>query len=278
MSTSINGARPGLATLVAILDLEPIEPDLFRSRRTGVAGRRLFGGEVAAQALVAAERTTGDDFGVHSLHAYFLRPGDAGHRIVYRVDSLQDGRSFRRRRVTAVQRGEPILCLDASFTTDRSRAGNHETPPAAPDPRDCPDAGETFPSGTPHPATMFDLRAVEDDREVLHPFLRDMLWFRLRGDGFDGRVSAAAVLTYVSDLSLVATVRRASGRDDVDHLTSLDHVLWFHNEVRFDDWLLYAKSSPAVGELRGLATGRIFHRDGTLIASAAQEGLLHTRR
>jgi len=280
MSTSLNGTTLGqdLQALIDLLDLEPIDTDLFRSRHTGTPGKRLYGGEVAAQALVAAERTTDPELvHVHSLHAYFLRPGDAGARVVYRVDRLQDGRNFRRRRVTAVQNGEPILCLEASFTTDCSLAGNHDTPPPVPGPDECPPAGDTFPNGSPHPARMFELRSIDTGQDAAHPFLRD-LWVRPRGEGVAGRVSAPAVLTYLSDLSLASAVLLASGRDDVSHLTSLDHVMWFHNRVRLDDWLLYSKSSPSVGGLRGLAQGRIFHRDGTLIASVGQEGLMHVKR
>jgi acyl-CoA thioesterase-2 len=269
--------QPGPGALLRLLALEDIDVDLFRSQDTGEPGHRLFGGQVAAQALVAAERTTDAGAAAHSLHAYFLRPGDTGKPVVFRVDRLQDGRTFRRRRVTAIQDGKPILCLEASFTTDRSATDHQLAAPAAPDPEICPPIAWKFGGSGLRPDQAFDLRAVAT-RGSGQPQFSDDLWFRPLGADTGGRVSSAAVLTYVSDLTLASVILRPSGRRDVSHLTSLDHVLWFHNEVRLDDWLLYAKSTPAAGPLRGLAQGGIFHRDGTLIASVAQEGLIHAAR
>ncbi|TNC26537.1 acyl-CoA thioesterase [Amycolatopsis alkalitolerans] len=268
----------GLVPLLDLLDLEAIEEDIFRSRSTGDPGGRLFGGEVCAQALVAAERTAPPETTPHSLHAYFLRPGDTAARVVFRVDRLQDGRNFRRRRVTAIQHGEPILCLECSFTTDRSGADHQVTAPEAPDPADC--APFSFPHPTKwslEPHDVFDVRPAVPERDGRPRFVED-LWFRPKSGKLDDRVSAAAVLTYFSDLTFVSSILRRARRSDIAGFTSLDHVLWFHNEVRFDDWLYYAKSSPAAGHLRGLAEGRFFHRDGTLIATAAQEGLIHARK
>jgi acyl-CoA thioesterase-2 len=278
MAQSVDAGPTGLAPLLDVLDLEAIELDIFRSRGTGEPGGRLFGGEVCAQALVAAERTVPPETTPHSLHAYFLRPGDTGARVVFRVDRLQEGRSFRRRRVTAIQHGEPILCLESSFTTDRSGADHQVSAPKAPEPADCLPFDFQHPMGWQvEPRDVFDVRPASVERSEYARFIDDV-WFRPRAGKVDDRVSAAAVLTYVSDLSFVSAILRPTLRTDIKALTSLDHVLWFHNEVRFDDWLYYAKSSPAVGDLRGLAQGRIFHRDGTLIASAAQEGLIHARR
>lgn len=267
-----------LEHLLDVLDLEPIELDIFRSRSTGEPGGRLFGGEVCAQALVAAERTVPPETAPHSLHAYFLRPGDTGARVVFGVDRLQEGRNFRRRRVTAIQHGEPILCLESSFTTDRTGADHQVGMPPAPEPEHCTPFGIRHPTGWQvNPHEVFDVRPATLEHGDYQRFIDD-LWFRPRGGKLDDRVSAAAVLTYFSDLTFVSSILRPTLRTDIKALTSLDHVLWFHNEVRFDDWLFYAKSSPAVGDLRGLAEGRIFHRDGTLIASAAQEGLIHARK
>ena len=272
-------ALPGpadLDALVGLLDLEDLDVDLFRSRDTVEPGHRLFGGQVAAQALVAAERSTDPAAAAHSLHAYFLRPGDTGKHVIFRVDRLQDGRTFRRRRVTVVQDGIPILCLEASFTTDRATTDHQVTAPAAPAPESCPPLGWKFRGGGLQPHQAFDLRAVTTHSG--QPFFSDDLWFRPLGALNGSRVSGSAVLTYISDLTLASATLRPGGRRDVTRLTSLDHVLWFHNEVRLDDWLLYAKSTPASGLVRGLAQGSIFHRDGTLIASVAQEVLAHRVR
>jgi acyl-CoA thioesterase-2 len=267
-----------MQALLDVLDLESIELDIFRSRKAGEPGYRLFGGEVCAQALVAAERTAGPDTSPHSLHAYFLRPGDTGARVVFRVDRLQEGRNFRRRRVTAIQHGEPILCLEASFTTDRAGADHQVSAPEAPEPDGCMRLGWQYPTGwRVHPGTVFDIRAAATQADPDKQFLYD-LWFAPLSGSLDDRVSPAAALTYFSDLTFVSAVLRPTMRTDITGLTSLDHVLWFHNEVRLDDWLFYQKGSPAVGELRGLAEGRIFHRDGTLIATVAQEGLIHAKR
>jgi acyl-CoA thioesterase-2 len=264
----------GLPGLIAVLDLEPLDTQLFRSQPSGEPGFRLFGGQVCAQALVAAERTTSDEARAHSLHAYFLRPGDTGRPVVFQVDPLQDGRTFSRRRVTAIQGGRPILCLEASFTTDRAVTDYQVSPPAVPVPEDCPPmVWRTRATGL-RPDRPFDLRAAITP-DAGPPHFSDDLWFRTRGDWNAGPVSRTAILTYVSDLTFVSGILRPLGRPEVPRLTSLDHVMWFHNEPRLDDWLLFTKSTPATGSLRGLAQGSMFHRDGTLIATMAQEGLVH---
>jgi acyl-CoA thioesterase II len=269
----------GLPDLMAVLDLEPVDTQLFRAQPTGEPGFRLFGGQVAAQALVAAERTTAGEARAHSLHAYFLRPGDTGRPVVFQVDPLQDGRTFSRRRVTAIQGGKPILCLESSFTTDRAGTDYQASPPAVPAPEDCPPmVWRTRATGI-RPDRPFDLRAAIAPGAG-PPHFSDDLWFRTRG-AWDqagtrwGPVSRTAILAYVSDLTFVSGILRPLGRPDVPRLTSLDHVMWFHNEPRLDDWLLFTKSTPATGTLRGLAQGSMFHRDGTLIATMAQEGLVH---
>jgi acyl-CoA thioesterase-2 len=267
----------GLPDLMAVLDLEPLDEALFRSQPAGEPGFRLFGGQVAAQALVAAERTTSGEPRAHSLHAYFLRPGDTGRPVVFRVDSLQDGRTFSRRRVTAIQGGQPILCLEASFTTDQATTDYQVSPPAAPDPEDCPPMVFRMRATGLRPDRPVDLRAAINDGP---PHFSDDVWFRTRGQ-WDGQpvrhgpVSRTAILTYVSDLTFVSGILRPLGRPAVSHLTSLDHVMWFHNEPRIDGWTLFSKSTPATGTRRGLAQGSLFNQDGTLIATVAQEGLVH---
>ena len=269
-------ARGGLPELLGLLNLEGIDTDLFRSRAAGVPGHRLFGGQVAAQALVAAERTAAGGTRAHSLHAYFLRPGDTGKPVVYQVDRLHDGRTFRRRRVTAVQEGRPILCLEASFTIEEAAAEHQVTAPTVPNPDSCPPMVWRHRATGFRPDRGFDLRAAIPAGGKA-PHFSDDLWFRTRGPWDGGPVSAAAVLTYVSDLTFISVILRpGGGRPDVSRLTSLDHVVWIHNEVRLDDWLLFAKATPAAGPVRGLGLGSIFHRDGTLIATVAQEGIAHT--
>jgi acyl-CoA thioesterase II len=270
-----------LADLMAVLDLELLDAQLFRSQPAGEPGYRLFGGQVAAQALVAAERTAATGARAHSLHAYFLRPGDTGRAVVFRVDPLQDGRTFSRRRVTAIQGGQPILCLEASFTTDRATTDYQVSPPPGPAPEDCPPMVWRLRATGFRPDQAFDLRAAIAP-DAGPPHFSDDLWLRTRGQWADtggqmkwGPVSQTAILTYISDLTFVSAILRPLGRPDVSRLTSLDHVMWFHNEPRLDDWLLFTKSTPAAGALRGLAQGSMFHRDGTLIATMAQEGLVH---
>ena len=270
---------PGLPDLMAVLDLEPLDAQLFRSQPAGEPGHRLFGGQVAAQALVAAERTTAEAARAHSLHAYFLRPGETGQSVVFQVDPLQDGRTFSRRRVTAIQGGRPILCLETSFTTDQATTDYQVSPPAVPDPDDCPPMVLRFRATGLRPDRAFDLRAAIGP-EAGPPHFSDDLWFRTRGqwDGAPvryGPVSQTAILTYVSDVTFVSGILRPLGRPDVSRLTSLDHVMWFHNEPQVGDWTLFTKSTPATGGLRGLAQGSMFSRDGTIIATMAQEGLVH---
>ena len=276
--------NPLLSDILSVLELERLEDNLFRGQSRDPGGKRVFGGQVLGQALRAATATVGKDRTVHSLHAYFLRPGDTGRAVVFQVDPLQDGRTFSRRRVTAIQGGRPILCLEASFTTDQSITEYQVSPPAVPAPEDCPAMVWRFRATGLRPDRPFDLRAAIAP-DAGPPHFSDDLWFRTRGDwdgGPDqagtvkwGPVSRTAILTYVSDLTFVSGILRPLGRPDVPRLTSLDHVMWFHNEPRLDDWLLFTKSTPASGELRGLAQGSIFHRDGTLIATMAQEGLVH---
>jgi len=265
-------------TLRDVLSLETIDDDLFRSTCAPPGAPRLFGGQVAAQALVAATNTVPEESRVHSLHSYFLRPGATGYPVVFRNERLHDGSTFRRRRVTAIQHGKPILSLDCSFTTDRTALEYRQPMPQVHPPEACPavdwdDRGTGFNAWQP-----FEFRTalpVEGEPPAA-PQAADV-WVRLREDEGPGRV-ATAMLTYFSDLTLVAATLAPTGRTDIGGLTSLDHVMWFHEPARFDDWLLYAKTSPAVGPLRGLAQGRLFTRSGALLASVAQEGLIHSAK
>ena len=280
-----------VADLVLLLDLEPRGGDRFVGRRHPEGTGRVFGGQAIAQALGAARRTVADDRPVHSLHAYFLRGGSDEHPIEFRVKRDLDGRSFSNRRVVASQEGEPILNLVASFQK-RQEGPSHQYPtmPDVPPPEDLePDsairariAGQV-PEGPmrslflrPRP---IDVRSVEP-RDWLGPQQREPCahcWFRTVAPLPEEPRVHRAVLAYASDFQLLATALQPHGlsypRGDVKG-ASLDHAIWFHGEFRADDWLLYATDSPWSGRARGFGRGQIFTRDGRLVASVAQEGML----
>ncbi|MBB1255049.1 acyl-CoA thioesterase [Streptomyces alkaliterrae] len=286
-----------LDSLLDLLDLERIEQDIFRGVSRPSLVPRVFGGQVAAQALVAAGRTVPDDRPAHSLHAYFLRPGDAGAPIVYTVDRIRDGRSFTTRRVVAVQHGQPIFHLSASFQTYEEGLEHQEPMPPAPDPRTLPDAEEMLPKyahlfGDPEvPRRLSEARAAVDLRYVNEPPYaaavsgpsepRSQVWFRTNGrlDGErDQPMLHICLATYVSDMTLLDSVLLAHGRGgwavgDVVG-ASLDHAMWFHRPFRADEWLLYDQESPTAQGGRGLGKGRIFTEDGRLAVSVIQEGVV----
>ena len=285
-TSSSDGVAVGQAALdglVALLDLERLELNLFRGVSPPHSPTRVFGGQVAGQALVAAGRTVEPDRSVHSLHAYFVRPGDPRIPIVYEVERIRDGRSFTTRRVLGVQRGETIFALSASFQL--AQDGLEHTDPAptgVPDPEDLPDLGEwlrdarTFLSGVPRP---LDLRFVEP------PFWSPRrgpvtdapvhVWMRADGTLPDDPLLHVCLLTYASDLTLLGSVLVPhSARMDQVGLASLDHAMWFHHPFRADDWLLYESRSPSASGARGLGTGRFFTRDGRLVVTAVQEGMV----
>jgi len=282
-----------LDRLVSILDLEELELNLFRGRTPKEDRVRVFGGQVAGQALVAAGRTAQEGV-VHSLHAYFLRAGDPSIPILYQVDRIRDGRSFATRRVVAVQRGQPIFNLAASF--QRVEEGlEHQAPmPEAPPPESLPSFRErTAPLLAAAPDELrrwlererpIDVRHVEPI-DYLHPRPREprqLVWFRA-----DGRLPDDAplllhqcIVAYASDMTLLdnATLPHAvSWFDPRVQMASLDHAMWFHRPFRADEWLLHAQESPAAAGGRGFTTGRLYTRDGRLVVSVAQEGLIRTR-
>lgn len=282
--TSDTGERSELAEIVGLLRLEHLEVNMFRGRAVSAEPRRLYGGQVAAQALAAAGYTV-EGARPHSLHAYFLRPGDSSAPVVFQVEPLQDGRTFKRRRVTAIQGGEAILCLESSFTADDTATGDYPAPPKVPAPEDCPSYRHEPATlgGRVSPWRLFETRpAVTDlppgDARVT---TADM-WFRLRAVAESEGIIQEAIITYLSDLTLSVTALRPTparpdGRPEVTGLTSLDHSMWFHNPADLSDWLLYAKIAPAAGPVRGLTAGQIFDRRGVLVASVAQECLTHAR-
>ena len=284
-----------VADLVLLLDLEPRGGDRFVGRRKKDGQGRVFGGQAIAQALGAARRTVPEDRHAHSLHAYFLRGGSDELPIDFRVKRDLDGRSFSNRRVVASQRGEPILNLVASFQK-RQDGPAHQMPqlPDVPGPEDLsPDheirqkmAGQ-IPEGRMRELLLrppvIDFRSVEP-RDWLDPQEREPVahvWFRTVASLPDDRPIHRAVLAYISDFQLLATAMQPHGlgfhRGELK-VASLDHAVWFHGEFRADDWMLYVTDSPWSGLARGFGRGQIFTRDGRLVASVAQEGMLRAVR
>ena len=281
-----------LDELLDLLDLETLEVNLYRGFSPDEQRLRVFGGQVAAQALIAAGRTVGDGRGrdrpVHSLHAYFLRPGDPRIPILYQVDRIRDGRSFTTRRVAAVQHGEAIFHLSASFHVHEEGV-NHQTPmPVVPDPEVLPTWAEAM---APHADVLgewltrprpIDVRHVGEPirttpaQGVQRPPVHQM-WLRADGKLPDEPLMHACLVAYASDMTLLDTIMLPHGLIwSEGSQASLDHAMWFHRPFRADDWLLYDQHSPTAAGARGLATGTIFTRDGSLAVSVVQEGLIRT--
>lgn len=279
--------------LLDILNLEKLEHNLYRGLSPQVGWQRVFGGQVIGQALVAAQRTVAEKRYVHSLHCYFMLPGDPAVPIVYEVDRIRDGTSFTTRRVVGIQHGHAIFSLSASFQLDEAGL-EHQLP---------------MPKDIPGPENLRSLRELlailgdevpEDIRRYwqrerpveirpvgiehyttskrLEPFRH--VWMRATGPIPDDRAIQAAVLAYLSDMTLLDTATFPHGRTFPNHelqMASLDHAMWFHRPHRLDGWLLYTQDSPSARGARGLSRGSIYARDGTLIASVAQEGLIRLR-
>ncbi|MFC9455605.1 acyl-CoA thioesterase [Streptomyces sp. NPDC056637] len=289
-----------LESLLDLLDLEQIEQDIFRGQSRSAVVPRVFGGQVAAQALVAAGRTVPGDRHAHSLHAYFLRPGDPGAPIVYTVDRIRDGRSFTTRRVVAVQHGQPIFHLSASFQTYEDGLEHQAAMPPAPDPETLPTAAEMLPryaDAFVEPGVaerLLEAREAVDLRYVDAPPFgsvgtpqepRSQVWFRTNGKlhgVIDEPLLHVCLATYVSDMTLLDSVLLAHGRGgwavgDVVG-ASLDHAMWFHRPFRADEWLLYDQESPSASGGRGLGQARIYTREGQLAISVIQEGVVRVPR
>ncbi|MFD1829746.1 acyl-CoA thioesterase [Streptomyces desertarenae] len=279
-------------SLVDLLDLERIEENIFRGHSPDESLQRVFGGQVAGQALVAAGRTTDGKRPVHSLHAYFLRPGRPGVPIVYQVERVRDGRSFTTRRVVAVQQGRTIFNLTASF--HRGEPGfEHQLPmPEVPDPESLPKLADELREhlgSLPEPLERmarrqpFDIRYVERlrwSREELRGVdPRSAVWMRAVGPLGDDPLVHTCAVTYASDMTLLDAVRLPVeplwGPRGFD-MASLDHAMWFHRPFRADEWLLYQQESPVATGARGLARGLLYDRRGRLVASVMQEGLFRT--
>jgi acyl-CoA thioesterase-2 len=281
-----------LDELVQLLDLEVIDLDLFRGTQPDTRLQRVFGGQVAAQALVAGSRTVEPELAVHSLHSYFLRPGDTAVPIVYDVERIRDGRSFSTRRIVARQHGRGIYFMTASFQRDEEGLEHQDKMPSVPAPAEAVDMADLFQQRSPESAehwrrewAALDLRYVGDSREggVIPNDERPSqlrLWIRVNGSLADDALLHQAAFTYASDLTLLGSTLVPHGllvSDPRMQSASLDHTIWFHRPFRADQWLLYDQASPSASGGRGLAIGRVFTEDGLLVASVAQEGLIRLR-
>ena len=279
---------PILADLLKLLELERIEDRIFRGESRDLGGARVFGGQVLGQALTAASYTV-HGRSVHSLHAYFLVAGDVNAPIVYEVDVARDGKSFSNRRVVAIQHGQPIFNMTASFQVPEEGLEHAAPMPQVPGPEGLPDVRELPPDAvTKVPEKMrrfltherpFEFRSVEPIHLVMPPRAAPVrhIWLKTLAKLPDNPDLHRNVLAYVSDYQLVSTATLPHGIHFAEgnvQLASLDHAMWFHRPFRADEWLLYAMESPNASGGRGLALGRFFTRDGVLVASTAQEGVV----
>jgi acyl-CoA thioesterase-2 len=279
-----------LQVLLDLLDLEPIEVNIFRGANIDEDRQRVFGGQVAAQALVAAGRTV--ELGrVHSLHSYFLRPGDPRLPILYEVDRIRDGRSFTTRRVVAIQHGRAIFNLQCSFHADEPGLEHQVAMPEVPDPESVPTVEQRLKSVDDELAAWFFDRPRPIDQRFIGalPWIRtgsdrepsQRLWLRADGELPDDPLVHAAVVCYASDMTLYDSIlspHRIRWEDDSFMGASLDHCMWFHRPFRADEWLLLDEDSPAAFGARGLARGLLYTRTGDLVVSMVQEGLLRVRQ
>ena len=280
-----------IETLLEVLDLEKLEENLFRGRSPQVGWQRVFGGQVIGQALVAAARTV-EERSAHSLHGYFMLPGHTSVPIVYEVDRIRDGKSFATRRVVAVQHGRAIFSMSCSFQVPEEGLDHQIPMPAVPEPEELPSEAELrsrFLNEAPEPVRRYwererpiEIRPVDlrhyMSRDTRDP--RQSVWIRATGALPDDADIHRCVLAYASDMTLLDTSLFYHGRSIFDRdlqVASLDHSLWFHRPFRADEWLLYAEDSPSASGGRGFNRGSLFSRDGRLIASVAQEGLIRLR-
>jgi acyl-CoA thioesterase-2 len=277
--------------LVHLLDLERLEDNLYRGVSPEMSPVRVFGGQVAAQALIAAGRTVPSERRVHSLHSYFLRPGNPLQPIVFQVDRARDGVSFPTRRVVAIQHGKPIFTMSASFQVDEPGVDHADPMPNVPPPETLPTYAERIApikdriavwGQVPRP---FDVRYVDDPPWVSRlagpqTEVHNKVWFRADGVLPDDELLHVCILAYLSDLTLLYSVlatHALSIEFDRIQMASLDHAMWFHRPFRADEWMLYDTSSPSASGARGLATGHFYAEDGRMLATVVQEGLVRLR-
>ena len=285
-----------LGVLIDLLDLEAIEVNIFRGVSPQEDRQRVFGGQVAGQALVAATRTVPEDAdgrqrSIHSLHAYFLRPGDPSVPILYEVDRIRDGRSFTTRRVVAIQHGKAIFNLAASFHVPEAGLDHQLPMPEGPDPDSLPTFKERMEPWAEELGAWFHRPRPIDMRHVdgvptkpgmrIEPRHGQMVWLRADGRLPDDQMLHACIVAYASDMTLLDTTLLPHGRqwgNEGVMMASLDHAMWFHRPFRADEWLLYAQDSPSSSGALGLARGLIYTHDGHLAVSVVQEGLIRPLR
>jgi acyl-CoA thioesterase II len=288
-SANSPSAASGLPNLLSVLDLEPIEVNMFRGVSPSDGWQRVFGGQVLAQALVAAVRTVDEPRPVHSLHGYFLIGGDPKHPIIYDVERTRDGGSFTTRRVKAVQHGRIIFTMSLSFHKPEPGLEHQSQMPDVPGPEGLLNVNGMLKTRLQEmPAAMreywsrphaLEFRPVDVSRYLSRDPRpgQQHVWFRTNGTLPDDFATHATLLAYASDFTLLDTALIPHGKllFDADmQLASLDHAMWFHLPFRADDWLLYSQDSPAAGSARGFCRGSVFTREGKLVASVAQEGLM----
>jgi len=281
--------HPLVLELIDLLALEQLEADFFRGQSRDIGTKYVFGGQVLGQALAACQRTVTADRHVHSLHAYFLRAGDIEAPIVYVVDRSRDGKSFSTRRVTAIQHGQQIFGMAASFQERETGMSHQLSMPDVPPPEDLTEAD-------PIDARLMEKVSAKQQRwlsskgpfEFRHVYPRDELkrpkrpafqhvWFKLVDKIGDDEVLHQSMLAYASDFHLLGTATFPHGISYLQpnvQMASLDHAMWFHRPFRIDEWLLYSCDSPSADGARGLSRGSIYTREGVLVASTAQEGLI----
>ncbi|KGD87451.1 acyl-CoA thioesterase II [Rhizobium sp. YS-1r] len=291
MSRQAESSSP-MEQLIATLDLEKLEENLYRGLSPDVGWQRVFGGQVIAQALMAAQRTVQADRFVHSLHAYFMRPGDPSVPILYQVERIRDGSSFTTRRVVAIQHGKAIFSMSASFQIEEGGYEHQIDMPSVTQPEDLMGEKEfkaLFLEHAPEAVRRYwnRERPIEvRPTSLLHYLTRDKLeprqdiWVRTVGEVPADRHYQAAVLAYLSDMTLLDASLYPHGTSIFDpalQAASLDHAMWFHRSVTFDDWLLYTQDSPSASGARGMTRGSLYTRSGALIASVAQEGLIRKK-
>lgn len=278
-----------LNDLLALLKLEEIEQGLYRGQSQDLGFKAVFGGQVMGQALSAAKETIPQDRKVHSFHSYFLRPGDAARPIVYEVENIRDGKSFSTRRVSAIQYGKPIFYLTASFQTEEIGFEHQDVMPLVPAPEELvsdldfyQQHAEAIPESL---RSKFICEKPIEMRPVdfQNPFKAQIsspkryVWFKANGSMPDDLRVHKYLLAYASDFNFLPTALQPHGKSFMApnmQVATIDHAMWFHQDFRFDDWLLYAVDSPSASGGRGLVRGQFFNRDGKLVASTIQEGVI----
>ncbi|MEM8973317.1 MAG: acyl-CoA thioesterase II [Pseudomonadota bacterium] len=292
MAADLNNSISALEELISLLDLEQLEINLFRGQSPQIGWQRVYGGQVLGQALVAAARTVEPERSAHSLHAYFLIGGDPTHPLIYEVERIRDGGSFTTRRVRAIQHGRPIFAMSVSFQKFEEGFNHHSQMPVVPPPEDLPHEQalrdkiierlpKTMRNYWDHERPL-EMRPVDSSRYNEQPKAepQQSIWMRANGKLPDDPRLHQCILAYASDFTLLDTALIAHGKpmfaSDVQ-MASLDHAMWLHRPFRADDWLLYVQDSPSTSGARGFCRGSMYTRDGRLVASTTQEGLMRQR-